>query len=242
MWDTNLSNAIYSEVIDGGLTIEPTLFNNSLLVIVQNSKFSIKDFSSGDLVSETIGRTKFAKWSPYREEYLATGEENTIKIWDTRRLSTPVHTCGFSNNNNPRKRAKYTNSVNMYGELFMSQSVNQVKKFEDNVVAADFSKDGRFLFVQTTKEIFKVDLCCSDIDPSIFASGIYNESSPILKRIDDGIISAMQTNAIIYNNSGDTKQIINFHQELAGITGINQGDYFYILGLQGDLQRYSSSI
>ena len=224
------------------MNIEPTLFQNSLFVIVQNSSFLIKDFASGNLVSERKGRTNFAKWSPYREEYLVTGEENTVKIWDTRRLLTPVYTCGFSSNYNPRKKAKYINSLNVYEEFFMSHSTNTAKKFEENVIAADFSKDGRYIFIQTLREIFKVDLCCAETDPTILAHGLYNKSFPMLKRTDDEIITTMKKDIMIYNSSGDTKQIIRFHQKPVGIAEIKHEGYLYILGREGDLQRFTTSL
>ena len=174
IWNTSTSSILLHLDLESGNILEPSFFSNDLLIIGEQDKFSVKSYYNLHNIAILPEKIKQAKWSPYREEYFATaGYNNKVKIWDIRKLSSPIYVCGYPIVNYCSKKRKYENSTNIYQDSFMIS--NSDRALDEAALALEFSEDGRFLFIQTAIDILLIDLLYASNTPRRIAKGKFTK-------------------------------------------------------------------
>jgi WD40 repeat protein len=240
MWDSNTATVLSESALESGRMIEPHLNMNEVLLVGDYDKFIVRDYVSNTNVHVIHDKVLSAKWSPYKDEYFITGGTQHVKVWDIRRLKSPVYYCGYLNQSNPRKRYKNNGSINIYDDFFIYQDT--IRNIDEPSYAMEFSIDGRYIYIKTNIQILKVDLLNAESAPIAMHTYTENCKKHAIKRIHDGFLTNIGKSVTKFSEDFSTRQTIEIKNQIIGFAEIPTDESLEILDCTGKLHKLKVTI
>jgi len=212
----------------------PHIGNQTLALLTGQRNSQLIDYLTGDVVFSIPSAFSVAQWSPAREEFFVTANENECFLWDTRRLRNPIYSIGFLEKSGPYKKAKVENPINVYNDFFYVQC-DRNKSMIWKVLDLKFSQDGRKVLIKTKKGLFWVDLMQALEDPEL----IVREDCKTGFVVDSelGILSAADKGMVRYDENGRVLQRLGFARDLCGLIEVSHLGIFYVVDDKCDVHK-----
>lgn len=234
MWDSNSGKIALRHFSQDILKVVPHNRYQTLALLTGERNSQLIDYLSGDLVFSMPSAYKVAQWSPAKDEFFVTGNENQCFLWDIRRLRSPIYSVGFLDKSGPYKKVKVENSVNVYDDFFYVQ-LDKNKSMMGKVLDLEFSQDGRKVLIKSQKGLFRADLMQAQEDPEFIVRE--NCKAGFVRDSELGILSAVDKGVVRYDENGKILQKLSFARDLSGLIEVNHLGVFYVVDDKCDVHK-----
>ena len=235
MWDTNEGKKIFSFATEGVADFQVSERESGLMMGMGCDGLVILDFRTGDVQARGSDVRGLAKWSNYSGNHFASAFEDRCRLWDIRRMLSPVFEVGFFDCSEVVKKGKVERRIDAYDLMFFDRRKRRMDEF---IIDFSFGLDGGWLFIKTQSGIFRLNLKNTDIEiEKIFSRNCTSPGAILETHL--GLVSIQNRIIRRFDTYFSEFQSIKIPQGENLLIEISDEDTWYTLDQTCELRQYS---